>query len=343
MKKVNIAVVGVGGIGRSHLSAAAASPLTDRVYVCDTDEGIAASRAAEYGAAGVYTNYAEMLRNREIDGVIIATPDQIHREQVVSALEAGKDVLCEKPLGLDAAECRDMIDTAHRCGHRLMVGQVCRMTPSFRKAKKLVDAGEIGELYFVESEYAHDYSDMPPHWRQDPVRVRHPVTGGGCHAVDLLRWIAGDPTEVYACTNKKVLLDWPVDDSAIAVLKFPHNVMGKVFVSTGSRRAYTMRTVLYGTGGTIIVDNTSATLSLFKRSLFGQTEYFGMKMETLEIRIPVSTNSHNVAAEVGEFCGAMTEGRDVQIGGEEGFRTIAVCDAIIRSAASGMPEAVEAL
>ena len=74
---------------------------------------------------------------------------------------------------------------------KFMVGQICRYTPGFKQAKEIIDSGAIGELTFVESEYAHDYSGIyaKETWRSDP--VRNGVVGGGCHAVDLLRWIAG--------------------------------------------------------------------------------------------------------------------------------------------------------
>ena len=211
-------------------------------------------------------NWKDIVNNKEINTVIIATPDQQHREQIVALLEAGKNIMCEKPLALTRDDINAIVKAvnAHpEC--KFMIGQICRFTPSFLKAKELIDAGRLGELYYVESEYAHDYQKMyentPGHWRQDP--VRHGVVGGGCHAVDLLRWLVGaDPTEVFAYGTHKLLREFiPYDDATLAMMKFPGDIMGKVFVSTGCKRAYTMRTCIYGTKGTIVMDNSSPTLS----------------------------------------------------------------------------------
>ena len=339
--KLVIGVLGVGGIGIAHLKAAAECENVAGVIACDVDSELLAKREKEVKCLATYTDWKEVIARDDVDAVIVATPDQIHREMVVAALEAGKHILCEKPFALHTEDCRAMIDCAKKTGKKLMIGQVCRLTPSFVLAKQIVDAGEIGELYFVESEYAHDYSEMPFHWRNDPVDKRHPVAGGGCHAVDLLRWIAGNPTEAYGYTNKKVLTTWPCDDSAIAVLKFPNNVMGKVYVSTGCKRSYTMRTCLYGTKGTIIVDNTSTHMSLYKQEFEGKSKMWGVPMKEIEIKIPVTVNNHNIRAEVFDFCDIVINDKEVVIKGEEGASTVAVCEAIIKSAETGKPEQIE--
>ena len=339
--KLVIGVIGVGGIGVSHIKAAAECPNVAGVIACDTDDAVLEKNTADIKCILKTKDWKEVIAREDVDAVIIATPDQIHREMVVASLEAGKHVLCEKPFALHTDDCRAMIDCGKKMGKKIMIGQVCRLTPAFVLAKHIVDSGDIGELFFVESEYAHDYSTMPFHWRNDPVDKRHPVSGGGCHAVDLLRWIAGNPTEAYGYTNKKVLVDWPCDDSAIAVLKFPNNVMGKVFVSTGCKRNYTMRTCIYGTKGTIICDNTSNTLSVFFENFEGKGTLYGSSMKNIEMKIPVTINNHNIRTEVFEFCDIVLNDKEVTIKGEEGASTIAVCEAIIKSAETGVPEKIE--
>ena len=97
----------------------------------------------------------------------------------------------------------------------MMVGQICRFTPGFVRGEKARSTrGEIGELYFVESEYAHDYQQVRRNERlAQSIRIRNGVVGGGCHAVDLLRWLAGDPTSRSRPTaTHKMLPDRPIDD-----------------------------------------------------------------------------------------------------------------------------------
>ena len=337
---IRIAVIGLG-IGASHARAIARSGRATLAALCDTDaiklEKISEALSCKYTTA----DYRALLSDPEIDAVVVATPDDLHEKMVCEALAAGKHVLCEKPLALHYDACRRMIDASERYDRRLMVGQVCRVAPGFVAAKRIIDEGMLGELYFIESEYAHDYTDIRG-WRTDPEMKRHPVTGGGCHAVDLVRWLAGEePIEAFSYSNKTVLRDWPCDDSTIAVMKFNSNLMAKVFVSTGCKRAYTMRTVIYGTKGTVIADNTSPQISLFVETFEGADRLLGKKMESIEHRIPVKIESHNVESEIIAFCDCIESGSEPSITADEGARTVAVCEAIIRSSESGKPEKIK--
>ena len=174
----------------------------------------------------------------------------------LAALDA-ESMCFAKADGADFEDCQAMINASRNTDRKLMIGQICRFTPGFMRAKQLIDNGEIGELFFVESEYAHDYSKIPgtfSNWRLDP-----PPRFSG-RRLSRRRPCPLDrrnPYEVAAFANKKMLTDWPTDDCTIAIMKFPNDVIGKVFVSIGCKRNYTMRSVFYGSKGTIIVDNTN--------------------------------------------------------------------------------------
>lgn len=341
MGKIRFAVIGVSIHGRRHVEGIIANKNSEIVAICDINEDTLNEVGNLYGIENRITDYRKLVDKNLIDAVCIVTPDQIHREMVVAFLNEGIHVLCEKPIALHDDDCRAMLEAEKKSDAILMVGQVCRKTPGFIKAKEIVDSGLIGELFFIESEYAHDYSSMGPHWRTDKENPRHPVTGGGCHAVDLLRWIGGDPIEAYGYSNKKCLDDiWPCDDSAIAVLKFPGNVMGKVFVSTGCKRAYTMRTVIYGTKGTIVTDNKNPNLTLYLDEFEGRKELLGSQMHDIALSIPVSLNDHNVGAEIDDFIDVISGKKALEITGAEGVATVSVCEAIIASAESGKPEKI---
>ena len=303
------------------------------VGVCDLDKERLDEAHETYRADVATTDYQELLDLDEVSVVSVATPDLFHVEQCVAAMRAGKDVLCEKPLALSVEECRRIVDAAEETGRMCMVGQVCRYAPGFVKAKELIDAGEIGELFFVESEYAHNYEHargrLPADWRLDP--RRHGAIGGGCHAVDLLRWVAGEIAEVFAYANHTNLPDWPTDDCTIATLRFDSGVVGKVFVGIGVRRPYTMRTVLYGAKGTIVCDNTSSEIRVAKASAeYGETSWQ---------LIPVAIASHNVTREVKDFLAALRGANPHFPDAREGSRTVAACCAMVESARSGRPVA----
>ena len=167
----------------------------------------------------------------------------------------------------------------------------------------------------------------PDNWRSDP--LRNGVVGGGCHAVDLLRWLVGaDPTEIFAYGNHKLLPQVSYDDANLAIMKFPENVMGKVFVSTGCKRNYTMRTCVYGTKGTLIFDNTSPTMQVFLVDEDGQG---GHKPQ--EISIPI--NNHNAYEEFKVFADCLINDTEIETSVIEGAKTVEVCLAIVRSSKTG--------
>ncbi len=337
MKKVRMAVIGLKTFGRkSHVVGVKGNENAELIAVCDIDEAMAKMVAEEHGVP-YYLDYKELLKREDLDAVTIATPDQVHREIAIAALAAGKHVLCEKPLALTVEDCKAMVEASKQYGKKLMVGQICRLAPSFLLAKELIDRGEIGEIFFMESEYAHDYAKkVGPNWRFDPKSPRHPVTGGACHAMDLMRWIVGDPTEVFAYANKKMLAACPTDDCVIAVMKFPNEVIGKMFTSIGCKRRYTMRTCIYGSKGTIIVDNTSADLSLFKSEIAGSEAFTpSIENQSLEIKIPVRAVKHNIHDEMKNFVNCILTDTDPETDGIEGAKTVAACCAIVESTLTG--------
>lgn len=333
-KKIGVGVIGLQ-MGTPHLQGYAQNAHVEIVGVCDTNEALTALRQEEYGARVAETDYRELLKAPGIDLVSIASPDYFHAEQCIAAMEAGKDVLCEKPLALEIAEAKQIVAAVERTRRKFMIGQVCRYAPGFLLARNMVERGEIGDVFMVESEYAHNYvnSRGVGDWRVDA--RREPFVGGGCHAVDLVRWIAGDVDEVFAYANHKCLPDWPVNDCLVALLKFRNGVVGKVMCSIGCVRPYTMRSVFYGTEGTIICDNTSPEIKLCSRANFRTEPSFAS--------FPVNISNHNVAAEINELVECILHDKPVTTDVYEGLKTVATCRAAVESARTGKPVRVEDL
>ena len=156
--KIRFAVIGTEGIGRSHIEGILRNENAVLAALCDVDEAGVKARAEKHGLTTYYTNYKDMLRAGGFDCVVVCSPDSFHKDQCVDSLTAGYHVLCEKPLAMRLDECEAIIAAARASGKKFMVGQVCRKTPAFALMKEMVDRGDIGELFYVESEYAHDYS-----------------------------------------------------------------------------------------------------------------------------------------------------------------------------------------
>lgn len=341
-KTLNYAVIGCGSFGDQHLKVMTVMQGVNITALCDKHIEQCHKLKERYNLdAECYDSYEKMLADKKIDIVVVATADMAHAPATIAALNAGCHVLCEKPMSLFVEECKDMIEASEKTGKLLMVGQICRFTPGFVKAKEIIDNGIIGDLFFVESEYAHDYKNIPgvDGWRTD--KDREPIIGGACHAIDLLRWLAGDPTETMAYSNHKVLTDWPVNDATVAIMKFPNDVMGKVFTSVGCKRDYTMRTVIYGTKGTIIVDNSTPTITLMLEQTSSEGHFVdgfftnGGSERNIKHLIKVSLNDHNVEAEHKAMREAVIGGKPLLMTGVEGAKTVAVCRAVVEAAKSG--------
>jgi predicted dehydrogenase len=143
-----------------------------------------------------------------------------------------------------------------------------------------------------------------------------------------MRWIAGDPYEIMAYGTHKLLPMVPYNDATIAIMKFPNDVIGKVFCSTGCKRSYTMRTLIYGTKGTIICDNTSDHIT-----------YFGVNEDQThkpaeEISVG-KVNNHNVKEEIKVFVDAIINNKPIQMSATEGAKSAQACISIVESSVTG--------
>ncbi len=339
--KLGAAVIGCGE-GFRHIKAYKENPRYELLALCDIHPERIRKRMDEFSlktdvvATG---DYRDILAIPGIDVVSVASPDYFHAEHSIAALEAGKNVLCEKPMTLDLEESKAIIEAVRRTGKTFMIGHPTRYTPAFILARRMIQHGDIGELFMVESEYAHNYRHARgiDDWRVDP--RRDPFLGGACHAMDLIRWVTDDPVdEAFAYGTKKGLADWPIaSDSYMAVFKFRNGVIGKVMCSIGLSRPYTMRSVFYGTKGTIICDNMSKALQISSVKLFG-TE---TDVCTPFAEVPVEVNSHNVEAQADLMADILLKGAENHASVIEGARTVAACAAAIESAKTGLPVKVE--
>jgi len=334
--KLDSAVIGLGE-GFRHIKAYQENPRYKLKALCDPLPEQIKRRRTEYQLPSEIFccgDYREIVDQKNIDVVSVCSPDYFHAEQSIACLEGGKHVLCEKPMTLDLKEASAIVEATRRTGRTFMIAHPTRYTPAFVLARKMIARGDIGELFMAETEYAHNYRHVggQNNWRKDA--RRDPLLGGGCHAVDLLRWAVDDLIdEAFAYGTKKGLADWPIDyDSYFCLYKFKGGVIGKVMCSIGLSRPYTMRSVFYGTKGTIVCDNLSSTMQL------ASVPFYGVDADqTSFISIPVDVQNHNVEAQVQLLSEIVLHGATNTADAVEGARTVSACCAAIESAHSGKP------
>ena len=166
--------------------------------ICDVSEDAVRKVASERSGDALFEtdDYRKILDRSDIDVVGIYSPDHLHMQHLRDALDAGKHVICTKPMVVSLEEAQATVDLVRKTGKKFLVGQTCRFVPRFMAAKTLLDDGDLGRLLFAESHYVHD---MRPLFDITPWRCEAPqdfMYGGACHPIDLLRWIAGDVLEV---------------------------------------------------------------------------------------------------------------------------------------------------
>lgn len=191
-KEFRVGIVGCGGIANGkHLPALRALPNVKMVAFCDLIRERAEKALKEYGAEGakVYDTYEELVADETIDVVHVLTPNKAHAPISIAAMEAGKDVMCEKPMAKTAADARAMVEAAKRTGKTLTIGYQNRFRPDSLYLKKCCEAGDLGEVYYAR---AHAIRRRAvPTWGvflDEEAQGGGPLIDIGTHALDLTLW-----------------------------------------------------------------------------------------------------------------------------------------------------------
>jgi predicted dehydrogenase len=193
MGKWNIGIIGAGSISEVHLDAYRADPRAELRAVCDLNRDRAEAKARKYGAAAVYTDYAELLADEGIDAVSVCTWNESHARIAEAALRAGKHVLVEKPLSRTVEEALQLQQAVRETGKTLQVGFVRRYDPNARMLYRFVENGELGDIYYAKASILRRIGN-PGGWFADIERSGGgPLIDIGVHVLDLCWYFMGRP------------------------------------------------------------------------------------------------------------------------------------------------------
>jgi predicted dehydrogenase len=286
--------------------------------------------AAQYKIPLAFDSVTELCASPEVDAVLVTTPNSLHLSDVLTAIEAGKPVLCEKPMAMNAGECAGMVGAARRKKVLLGVAHVFRFNQSVIKVRELIAKGAIGRPIFARSEFSFLADPAHPRkWLYDAnLAGAGPIFDVGVHCIDTLRYILRDEVtrvSTSAITDER---SGNVEAAASLTLEFSRGTLGTVLVSY--RAEYRSPLEIVGETGVIRANDAL------------NVEH-PIEIQLVRGAVPVETvtvsNDLVYAIQADAFADAV-EGQEFPVPGEEGWQNQEILDAALRSIKSGKAESV---
>ncbi|MDB6170214.1 MAG: Oxidoreductase domain protein [Verrucomicrobia bacterium] len=335
-EQLNFAVVGCGAVGRKRVLGLPGSSLL--LYACDRDETRASELARLVVGCRSIVDSTVAFSDPRVAAVIISTPHSSLAPLALAAIRAGKHVLLEKPGALNSAQLRTLAAAAATEGVRVRLGYNHRFHPGLLRARRLIDAGQLGALMFLRARYGHGGRlGYDREWRADPA-----LSGGGelidqgVHLIDLAGWFLGafDSIEGHAVTS---FWDMPVDDNAFVSLRTASGQTAWLHAScTEWKNLFSLE--VYGRGGKATIDGLGGSYGAERLTFHRMLPQMGPPETTVW---DYAGNDESWRLETEAFIADIRLGRDPSPGLREGIRTLEIVEHIYR--ASGFPVSAAAL
>jgi len=338
--KIRWGVIGSGGIAKRRTipEGITKADNAELSIIFDVDARVNAEVAETFGVKKA-ASIGELL-DADIDAVYVATPARFHAEQVRACAQAGRHVLCEKPLGMSVAEAEEMIDLCKKGRVKLGCAFMMRFVAQHQEALKLVKDGKLGKPTYARAQLSCWYPPIEGTWRQDP------STGGGGalidmggHCIDLLEMFFGRIARVN-CLINNIVHDYKSEDSAVAALFFENGALGTVdtfFCIPDNSSKNVLE--LYGSQGSILARGTIGQAPAGEMVAFLEQDgksYDAQQARTEAQGIVIAAAPVNTyLAEIEEFSQAIIDERESLIGGELGLRSQKILTACYESARRG--------
>lgn len=320
-KSLNYAVVGLGHIAQvAVLPAFRTSKNSKLVALVSGDATKRKKLSKRYGVKSTYTyeQFEECLMNDDIDAVYIALPNRLHKEYAIRCAEAGKHILCEKPLAVTVADAKEVIRAAERNNVKLMTAYRLHFDPTNLNAISLVHSGKIGEPRYFTSEFGHQVKE--DNIRAEPEEGGTPLHDLGIYCINAARYIMKDePTEVFAMAANPTGRLPKIDQTVTAVLRFPRDRVASFICSFASAEVDSFRVI--GDRGDLCVENAYEYADEFTSTL------------TVDEKSKTWTSKpgDQFAAELDYFSACVLGKKDIEPSGEEGLADLLVIEALMRS------------
>jgi predicted dehydrogenase len=340
-RRIKWGVIGSGGIARRRTipEGFAVASNAELASVFDVDDAANQAVAASFGARACRS--IEELLQSGVEAVYVASPVKAHHGQILSALAAGKHVLCEKPLGLNVAEAEEVVSAADKAGLLLGTAFMMRFQSQHEALRRMAEHGLLGTLVFGRAQLSCWYPPIPGAWRQDPA-----LGGGGalidmgCHAIDVLENIFG-PVRKLCCFTASSVQNYASEDNAVVLLSFASGATGTVdTLYCVPDESSKNRLEVYGSLGSVLAEGTIGQGSHGRMTAYlrqSQGVYEAQQIEQMGNGVEITPPAVNTyRAEVEDFSLAILEGRPPRADGRAGLWSQRLIDSCYASARNGV-------
>ena len=319
-RNLKIGVIGLG-VGEQHVIGYQRIPNVEVTDICDIDPSVLKIVGDRNDVPNRHQDYKQITENPNIDVVSIASYDNCHAIQAISAFENGKHVMIEKPLALNRHEAEAILRAQQDSGRFLSSNLVLRKSPRFQELKNWIAKGYFGEIVTIEGDYLHQILwKLTQGWRGE-MEFYCVTYGGGIHMIDLMRWLLDEEiVEVCGMSNKKLTRGskFNFDDTVTNLLKFKSGTVGRTTSNLGAQRPQIHGLSVYGTEKSFINDTPHAKL------------FHGDNSEDIEI---VETNYPGIDkfGLLPDFISSIRNGDEPEVSAKDVFRVMDICFACYES------------
>lgn len=340
LEKVNIGVIGVGGIGRVHLGAYAKCPEAKVVAVCDLIEDRTQWAADKYGIEKTFVNYKEMLQLGEIDAISVCVPNYLHAEMTIAAFEAGKHVICEKPLCINPKDGEAMVEAGKKAKKLFMTAFNNRFRGDTQTLKKFIENGELGDIYFGKTGWIRrkGIPGMGSWFTQKAKAGGGPLIDIGVHVLDLALWLMGNPKAVSVTGSTYAMFgckgegmgDWGTSESG-GTCDVEDLAAGFVKLDTGA-------TLMLEASWASHIEKDVIFTNLIGTKGGADVDPFRIYKDMHGSIVDITPGFPNVSGhemEIRHFVDCLLTGKQPISTGEHGLEVVRILNGIYKSAATG--------
>lgn len=353
-------IIGCGSIAPTHVAALQRIAGVEVVAVADVVAERAAKLADKFGVSKVYASHTELIADGAVDVVVGCTPSGMHVDHAIEAMQAGKHAIVEKPMDVSLQKCDQMIELASKSKLKFSVISQHRWDRASRFVRSAIDEGKLGDIVLATASIkwwrTQNYYDSGD-WRGT-----FEMDGGGClmnqgvHTIDLLQWLAGEVTHIFAHTRTSAHDRIEVEDIAAATLRFKSGAVGTIVASTAAYPGFPARIDLYGTEGSAIIEGDKLhTLALKSGESFDHQRASAHALSvarggTASVKDEAAAREENEEegevwgdahrAQLEDFVSAIRDDRDPLITAEGGKAPLKIVLGVYESARQGKEIAV---